>query len=129
MEAKDESRFTEAINAFADAKNALDEARDVMELAQKKADYAESRLFDLLENAGLRQVRSERGLFSMNDLAWAQVTDGEAARAWAEANMPEIITLNRSRLSVVVRTALKEGEALPPGVDFTTSRKVSWRRQ
>jgi hypothetical protein len=59
------------------------------------------------------------------------VTDEEAAKAWADGQMPELITLNRARLSKLVRDILK-GDAevpMPPGVNFTTSRKITWRRQ
>jgi aspartate aminotransferase-like enzyme len=122
-------RFTEAIDEFANARLALDEVKDTLEVAQSKYDAAEAHLFDLLEASGLRQVRTARGLFTMNDLAWAAVEDGEKAREWADTFMPEIITLNRSRLAVVVRNCLKEGDPLPPGVSYTTSRKVTWRRQ
>lgn len=109
---------------------ALDMAKDAEKLAQEEYDKVEADLFDALENAGIRSVRTERGLFSLNDLAWATVTDEAAARAWAEAHMPELLLLNRQRLSVVVRQHLKgeEGVDMPDGVDFRTQRKITWRR-
>jgi hypothetical protein len=114
---------------LADARVALDAAMDAEKVARASYESYEAELFDSLENAGIRQIRTDRGLFSMNDLAWAQVADEAAARSWAEESMPELLLLNRQRLSVVVREALKEGGELPPGVEFTTSRKVTWRRQ
>lgn len=127
-------RFTRGdLKAIADdlagARVALEAAMDAEKEARATYEQFEAELFEALENAGIRQFRTERGLFTQNDLAWASVTDEEQARAWAEANMPELLLLNRQRLSTVVRSALKEGEALPPGVDFTTSRKITWRRQ
>jgi hypothetical protein len=114
---------------LAGARVQLEAAMDAEKEARATYEQFETELFEALENAGIRQFRTERGLFTQNDLAWATVTDEEQARAWAEANMPELLLLNRQRLSTVVRSALKEGEALPPGVDFTTSRKITWRRQ
>lgn len=114
---------------LADCRVGLDAASDLEKVARARYEEAEAQLFDALENAGIRQFRTERGLFSMNDLAWAQVEDEQTARSWAEESMPELLLLNRQRLSVVVREALKEGQDLPPGVTFTTSRKVTWRRQ
>lgn len=121
---------------LADARVALDEANDVAKTRQEVYDTLEAQLFDALENAGLQQIRTERGLFRLNDLAWASVTDETAARDWAEHHAPELLLLNRQRLSVVVRKVIKgeepapgmEGAALPPGVDFRTSRKITWRR-
>jgi len=113
---------------LADKRNLLDLASDAEKAARRDVERAEAALFDAMEAQNLRAIRTPRGLFSLNDQAWASVVDEAAAREWAEANLPEIISLNRSRLSVVVRTAIKEGMALPPGVDFTTSRKITWRR-
>jgi len=114
---------------LADARLVLDEAMDAEKAARAVYEEYEAQLFDELENLGIRQFRTDRGLFSMNDLAWAQVTDEAEARSWAEESQPELLLLNRQRLSVVVREALKEGRDLPPGVEFTTSRKITWRRQ
>lgn len=114
---------------LANARIFLEAAMDAEKQARSVYEAYEGELFDALENAGIRQFRTERGLFSQNDLAWAQVEDEEMARAWAEANAPELLLLNRQRLSTLVRSALKEGDTLPPGVAFTTSRKITWRRQ
>jgi hypothetical protein len=114
---------------LATARVMLEAAMDAEKAARVVYEQFESELFEALENAGIRQFRTERGLFTQNDLAWASVEDEEKARAWAEANMPELLLLNRQRLSTVVRTALKESQPLPPGVNFTTSRKITWRRQ
>lgn len=114
---------------LADARLALERAMDAEKAARETYEAYEAELFDALENMGVRQFRTERGLFTQNDLAWAQVEDEAAARAWAEENRPELLLLNRQRLSVLVREALKGGATLPPGVNFTTSRKITWRRQ
>lgn len=109
----------------------LEMAEDEAKRIRGDYEAVEAALFDAMENAGLRTIRTERGLFMMNDLAWAKVTDADAARAWADQNMPELLLLNQARLSKIVRDTLKgerEGE-LPDGVTFTTSRKINWRRQ
>lgn len=121
---------------LADARVALDEANDIAKQRQSEYDALEATLFDKMEDAGLVSIRTARGLFRLNDLAWASVEDEAAARDWAETHMPELLLLNRQRLSTVVRRALKgeesvpgmEGQALPPGVNFRLSRKISWRR-
>lgn len=122
--------FAALANLLADARVALDEANDRAKEAQAAYDKVQEELFAALEDAGLQQIRTDRGLFRLNDLAWAAVKDEEQARLWAEQNAPELITLNRQRLSVIVRNVLKgeEGAVMPPGVDFTTSRKITWRR-
>jgi hypothetical protein len=97
--------------------------------ARKEEDEAQARLFDALEAQGLRAIRTPLGLFSLNDLPWAQVLDPVAAREWAEENMPELITLNIQRLSPFIRPFIKSGEELPPGVTFTVSRRITWRRE
>lgn len=90
---------------------------------------AELALFDALERYGLRAVVHEAyGHFRLNDQAWARITDLAAAREWAESQAPELITLNHQRLSVLVREFLRgERDELPPGVGYTTSRKIAWR--
>jgi hypothetical protein len=107
----------------------LDMAKETAEALQKDYDKAEAALFDALEAAGLRAIRTPRGMFSLNDLAWARIEDPAIAREWAEANLPEAITLNHTRLSVIVRQALKGEATMPPGITWTTSRKITWRRQ
>jgi len=120
---------------LADLRVLLEMAEDEAKKIRGNYEEVEGALFDALENAGIKQIRIPRGLFTMNDLAWASVTDEEAARAWADQQAPELLTLNRQRLSVIVRHALKGEEEhglaageLPPGVTFTTSRKINWRR-
>jgi hypothetical protein len=89
----------------------------------------EQALFDAIENAGLRSVKvAGLGTFSLYDLAWAKIADRNVAMKWAEDNCPEVITLNHQQLSVMVRAALKEEGPMPEGVEFTTSRKISWRK-
>lgn len=120
---------------LADARVALEEAEDRAKRMRSAYESLEGQLFDALENAGIRQFRTARGLFSLNDLAWAAVEDEEAARRWADQSAPELLTLNRQRLSVIIRHVLKGEEdhglgkgELPPGTSYTTSRKIGWRR-
>lgn len=103
---------------------ALEAERKVV---QEAHDQAERDLFDLLEDQGLRQVKvAGLGTFGLNDLAWARIEDAGAARSWALVFQPDLISLNTQRLSVLVREALRgeEGKEIPPGVGFTTSRKI-----
>lgn len=128
--------IAELTDQLADRKNLLEQANDLQKKAQAEYDEVEAQLFDAMENQDLRAVRTARGLFSLNDLAWARVEDEDAARQWAEANVPELLTLNRQRLSVIVRRVIRGEEdapgvtpgQTPPGVTFTTSRKITWRR-
>ena len=98
--------------------------------AQTKEMRVEAALFDLLENQGVRSVKTDDGTFSLNDLAWARVEDPAAAREWAEHNRPDLITLTQQKLSVIVREALRgeDGATMPPGVTYTASRKINWRK-
>lgn len=123
---------------LADAKIRYDTAQAEADEEKKAYDVIEATLFDALEAAGLESIRTERGLFRLNDLAWARIEDAEAAKAWADAHMPELLTLNSQRLSKVVRDALKgdveidgavAGTGLMPGIGYVTSRKITWRRQ
>lgn len=96
---------------------------------QKAHDAIEAELFEALENAGIGQIRVDHlGLFSLSDLAWPKIDDEAAARAWADAEFPEAITLNRQRLQTLVRGRLKKNEDLPPGIGYTVTRKINWRK-
>jgi len=121
---------TQAIRDLADEFHLLvverSAAKATLEEVEARYDVAQARLFDAIEAAGLRSVRTGAGMFSLNDLAWPRIADPSAALAWAEANAPEFITLNHQRLISPVREAIKEGRDLPPGVDFTTSRKIRY---
>lgn len=117
----------------ADYKAKLDLLEDEKKRVQGDYDAAQAALFDALENAGIRQIRTQRGLFSMNDLAWASIEDVEKAKVWADLHHPELITLNLQRLSKYVRDFLKGADdaaitELPEGVTFKTSRKITWKR-
>lgn len=123
---------------LADARIEFDARQAEADEARKVYDAIEASMFDALEAAGLESIRTERGLFRLNDLAWARIEDAEAAKAWADAHMPELLTLNSQRLSKVVRDALKgdveidgavAGTGLMPGIGYVTSRKITWRRQ
>ena len=118
--------LNELAEELAHAKRVLEDAMDVEKNARAECEAVEAKLFDVLENVGIKSFRTDRGLFSRNELAWAQVTDEAAARQWAETDMPELLLLNRQRLSSLVRDILEEGKPMPPGVDFTTSRKIKW---
>lgn len=121
------AHIKDLIEAYAAARSVRTEAANRLKHLQAVEDQAAGALFDALEAQGLRSVRHELGLFSLNDLAWASITDPEKAREWALVAEPELITLNAQRLSKMIRDRLAEGEELPPGVDFRTTRKINWR--
>ncbi len=90
---------------------------------------AELALFDRMEALNLRSVRHEKlGLFTLNDMANAVVTDAAALREWALEVMPELLSPNRQTLGKIVRDLLKEGGDLPPGIEPAFYRKINWRR-
>lgn len=107
-------------------KIARDAAKQTYDTHQEHYDAAERALFNAIENAGLTSVRTPAGLFSLSDLAWPRIEDRDRLVAWAEAERPELITLNLQRLQTPLREALKEGQELPPGLGFTTSRKIRY---
>ena len=133
-------QLAQIANALADAKVLLEEAEDIAKARREAYEQVEATLFGAMEAANLESVRTPRGLFRLNDLAWARIADPDMARDWASTHMPELLTLNNARLSKLVRDALKgevaidggvpseAGVLLPAGVDFTTSRKITWRR-
>lgn len=117
------------VNAYADARRAREEADDRVKRLTDIEQRAETALFDEMERLNLRSVKHDRGLFMLNDLAWASVEDREAVLSWAQREFPELLTLNNQRLSVLVREYLKgERDEMPPGTGFKTSRKINWRR-
>lgn len=119
--------LSDIIDAYALSREAYERADEVAKQKRETMEKVEAQLFAEMERQNLRSVKHDRGTFYLNDQAWARVADEVAARQWAQHEHPELITLNRSRLSVLVREALKEGQPLPPGVDFTASQKVGWR--
>lgn len=135
MNSPSETKTAEAVirdlaAEYAVAKAALDQAMEAEKTARDAAEEAETKLFDALEGSGLKSVRiDELGLFSRSELAWASVEDEAKARAWAQEYKPELMLLNRQRLTSVVRQALKDMADLPDGVSFTTSRKINWTRR
>jgi hypothetical protein len=89
---------------------------------------AEMFLFEAMERHNLRGVRHRTlGQFLLNDIADATVTSNELVRAWALREHPEVLLPNYQRLGKVVRDALKEGDALPDGVEAVFRRKIAWR--
>lgn len=117
------------VGAYAAARGVREEASDHEKRLRAIEAQAETALFEALERLGLRSVRHRTlGLFTLNDMANAVVTDELALRAWALIEMPELMLPNRQRLGKVVRDTLKEGGAMPPGTDVTFFRKINWRR-
>ena len=122
-------RINHLIRRFSGAKLALEDAKSTEKEASKEASKIEAELFDALEDAGLRSVKVDgMGTYGLNDLAWASIDDRAQAMAWAEEQRPELLTLNHQQLSVLVRDSLKGDGEMPPGVTFTTSRRISWRK-
>lgn len=116
------------IEAYAAARSVRVEAQAHLKRCQAVEDRATADLFDAMERVNVRSLTHDTlGTFSLNDLAWPKVTDEEAARAWAQTEFPEAITINRQRLAVIVREALRGERQLPPGVDYSLSRKINWR--
>lgn len=116
------------IEAYVAARSTREAAALRVKALQAIEDRATTDLFDAMERVNLRSAKHDTlGTFALNDLAWAKVTDEPTAREWAETAYPELLSVNRQRLSAIVREALREGDPLPPGVGFTTSRKISWR--
>jgi len=114
---------------YAAAKRLLEGIKEDEKEQSKATASIEAALFDALEDAGLTSVKIDGlGSFRLNDLAWAKIEDRQLALAWADNNKPEMLTLNHQQLSMVVREAIKEDGEIPPGVTFTTSRKIGWRK-
>lgn len=117
------------IRAFSAARTQYEAADKRSKELHRVADELAIVLFDAMERLSLRSVRHELGTFSLNDLAWASIKDRDAALAWANAEMPELVTLNNQRLSVYIREWIRGEHPDPiPGVDFTASRGINWRR-
>ena len=115
--------------AFAREKRALEAIKESEKEQSSITSKAEAALFDALEDAGLTSVKiAGLGSFRLNDLAWAKIEDRQAALEWAEQQRPEMLTLNHQQLSVVVRQAIKGEGEIPPGVTFTASRKIGWKK-
>jgi hypothetical protein len=123
------TRILDLIIAYTAAKSGLEKIKDQEKRQAKEVATVEADLFDEIENAGMRSVKVDGiGTISLNDLAWASISDRTVAMEWAEQNRPELLTLNHQQLSVLVRDFIKGEGEMPPGVDFTTSRKISWRK-
>lgn len=118
----------ERLRTLADQLYILRVARDAAKNAYNRAvedhDAAERELFDAIENAGLASIRTPTGLFSLSDLAWPRIEDRDRLLAWAEAEHPELLTLNLQRLQTPLREALKNGDELPPGLSYSMTRKI-----
>jgi hypothetical protein len=123
------TQVLDLIIAYTAAKAGLEKIRDKEKIQSKETSKVEADLFDAIEDAGLRSVKVDGiGTISLNDLAWASITDRKVAMEWAEQTKPELLTLNHQQLSVLVRDAIKGEGEMPPGVDFSTSRRISWRK-
>lgn len=118
------AKIRDLADEFHMRKIARDAAKETLDRHQAEYDKAEADLFDAIENAGLSSVRTPAGLFSLNDLAWPKVEDRDRLVAWAEHENPELLSVNLQRLQTPLREALREGKDLPPGLGFTTSRKI-----
>ncbi len=123
------------IQDYADARNAREAADEEAKRLRETEQQYEQKLFDALEKQGLRSVKHARGSFSLNDLAWASIADAEKARQWAEASMPELLTLNTQKLSVIVRETIRgeredlaEADLEQHGITYRLTRGIKWRR-
>jgi len=117
------------MEAYAIARAGREAAGDVEKERRRIEDEAERQLFDAMERLQLRSARHDTyGLFTLNDMANAVVTDEGELRKWALEEMPELLLANRARLGKVVRDTLREGGVMPPGVDVAFKRGINWRR-
>lgn len=116
------------IMAYADARTAREQADDRAKRLRETESKVEAALFDEMERLNLRSVRHARGLFMLDDKAWASVLDEHQLREWCEREFPEVLLPNLTRLAVLVRQAVKGEREMPPGVEPKFSRKLNWRR-
>lgn len=127
--AAEKPELDELVGTYATARNVREAASDEEKRLRVIEGAAEAALFDAMERMSLRSVRSrELGLFTLNDMANATVTDEAKLREWALEEMPELMLPHRARLGKIVRDTLKEGGDLPPGTDVSFYRKINWRR-
>jgi len=111
-------------DTFYEIKQDRDTIKSTLDAVEIKYVEAESLLFEAIENAGLSSIRTPTGLFSLSDLAWPRIEDRDKLLAWAEAEHPELLTLNLQRLQTPLREALKTGAELPPGLTYSVTRKI-----
>lgn len=120
--------LNQLIHDYADARTLREMNDDEGKRLREVETQYEAKLFDELERLTLRSVKHERGNFILSDLAWAAVTDVALSREWIEAEMPEILSPNATRLAVVVREAIRGEREMPPGIEAKFTRRINWRR-
>lgn len=117
------------VEAYVAARTTREEISDREKYLREIEGRAETALFDSIERQGLKSVRHKTlGLFSLNDLAWPSVVGNDELVAWAREAQPDLLTINKQSLGKIMRDAMRAGDELPPGVEPTFSRKISWRR-
>jgi hypothetical protein len=115
--------------AYAKARADREEASDREKGLRVLEDQAQAELFNAMEARNLKSIRHRTlGTFTLNDLAWPSVVDGDALRAWALEVEPGILVTNSQRLGKVMRDAMKGEGEMPPGIEAVFTRKIKWTR-
>lgn len=89
----------------------------------------ERQVLDRMESEDVKSVKSGRNTFTAQETIYHTITDEEAFVEWAEEN-DEALFEKRPRkalLNQVVRTALDDGDSLPPGLGVRVVEYVSVR--
>lgn len=110
-------------------KRELTAKNDAAKKAKEAFDEHERHCLTRMEQDGIESQRSYGTTFSPVQKVYAQVQDRSAFVAWAKENDEELIQdkERKTELDRVVRTALEDGQELPPGIGFYTREYISQR--
>lgn len=73
---------------------------------------------------GISSLKIGAENFYIQDEPHCSIKDKEASMSWAEAEAPQLITLQWNSLNSLVKEQLIAGEATPPGVDVFMKSKI-----
>lgn len=112
--------------------NRYEEASKLKKQLDEEGNKLRYELIDKMQTLGLENFRTkEFGLISITNRFFAKITDMQSAEKWLLENglHDEILKLEARtmRLNELIQKRLEDGLSVPPGIDYSVTKRISHR--
>ena len=123
-----EMKIGEIIDKMQELRILKDEIRERQKAVNAEYGLLESKLVEMLDDAGLEKASGKLATASLKYEAYPQVKDKDAMTRWAIAH--DRIDIIQARVNAApIREMFENENTLPDGVELFTKAKINFRRK
>ncbi len=112
--------------------NRYKEEKEKLSVIFEQKERLEMELYERMKDVGINQFRTvEFGLIFTSNRLWGKITDMPVAEEWLKENglFDEVLKLTpiKARVNEILKKKIENGEAMPPGFDYSLTRAICHR--